>query len=477
MKYLKYFFVFLFCTSFLGCKKDFGDLNVSPNSTTTPPTSALLTNVESQLFGTLGQNTEPGFFVQYYTELQYPGSDLYQTTSLSWDSYYAVPLEDLKRIIELCQNNPSAAIILSGNPVNQIQIARILKVYFYSILTDKFGDIPYSSALTGQTQISYDKQASIYDDFFKELTAASNSFENSGTPIKGDIIYNGDLSKWIKFANSLRLSLAMRLSKVNPTKGKIEFNAALTSPGGYIKSNADNFTVTFTTSFTNPYSTLSTANFFAITKTIADTLNKYSDPRTIAYGQANSNGKVTGVPYGLNRGHNLDFFNANPDYSQAFNASFKTQTSSIVLLSAAYIDLLRAEAALDPNYATGENALTLYTQAVQESWSQWGVSGDLNVYLPSLGISSTVSKFDVDLQMWISLYGSTQNAWNEWRRTGVPVLIPSPDAVNQSKQIPRRYAYPLTEVNLNEAAYNAVISSFPYGGTDTHDNRVWWDKP
>lgn len=80
------------------------------------------------------------------------------------------------------------------------------------------------------------------------------------------------------------------------------------------------------------------------------------------------------------------------------------------------------------------------------------------------------------MQLWLALYGTTQNAWNEWRRTGVPVLTPAPDAVNLTKTIPRRYAYPTTEPNLNADAYNAAVGSFPYGGTDVHDNRVWWDK-
>ncbi len=475
MKIIRYQFLFLITiVSLFGCKKDFGDLNISPNSAAIPPTSALLTNVESTL-GNVPQNSELGYFVQYYTELQYPGSDLYQTTSVSWDGFYAGPLADLQKIIELCQNNPSAAVLLSGTPTNQIQIARILKAYLFSVLTDRYGDIPYFDALKGNGQVKYDKQQLIYNDLFKELKEANAAFQTNGTAILGDIIYNGDIAKWKKFANSLRLILAMRLSKVDPAKGKSEFADALSSADKYISSNTDNFAITFTTSFVNSYSTLSTASFYALANTVADTLTNHADPRSRIYGQANSTGQIVGVPYGLNRGHNLDWTNSHSFYSLAFDASFKTQTSPVVIIPAAYIDLIRAEA--DSTYSSGDSSLVLFKKGIQDSWEQWGVTGNIDLYIASFGITTAVDRKNIQLQTWLSLFGTTQNAWNEWRRTGVPALIPSPDAVNQSKQIPRRYAYPLTEANLNQAAYNDAINSFPYGGTDKHDNHVWWDKP
>lgn len=454
--------------------KDFGDTNISPNGATTPLTSALLTNVESGLGG-VPMSTNQGFYVQYYSELQYPGNSLYLQTAVSWDAFYTGPLEDLQNIINIATNSPGS-VVNDGNPVNQIQIARILKAYEFSILTDRYGDIPYSQALSGSLAVPYDKQQAIYTDLFKELTSAVGSFQSSGAAIKGDIIYGGDISKWKKFANSLRLTLALRLSKVDAATGKTQFMAALNDAGGVISSNSDNFTLTYVSTFPNAYSALSTASFFAISKTIADSLTTYNDPRLPVYGQT-VNGKVKGVPYGLNTGHAQSFLAANPDYSLAFDASWKTATSPVVIFSAAYIDLVRADAALDPNYNTGENALTLFTKGITDSWAQWGVTGNISAYLSTLGVTSTVSKYKVDFEMWLANYGSTQNAWDEWRRTGVPALTPTADAVNLTKTIPRRFAYPTTEPQVNGAAYAAAIASFPYGGGDTHDTRVWWDKP
>ncbi len=458
-----------------GCTKpkDFGDTNISPNGATSPLTSALLTNVESGLGG-VPASTNQGFYVQYYSELQYPGNSLYLQTAASWDAFYTGPLEDLQNIINIATTSP-ASVVGDGNPVNQIQIARILKAYEFAIVTDRYGDIPYSKALTAGLQVPYDKQKDIYTDLFKELTSAVSSFQSTGAAIKGDIIYGGDISKWKKFANSLRLVLAIHLSKIDAATGKAQFTAALSDPGGVISSNADNFTLSYVSTYPNAYSALSTASFFAISKTIADTLTKYSDPRLTAYGQQ-VGGKVKGVPYGMNTGHAQTFIAANPDYSLAFDASFKTATSPIVILSAAYIDLIRAQAALDPNYATGENALTLFTKGITDSWAQWGVSGTAATYLTALGVGANPLPQQVQLQTWLALYGNTQNAWNEWRRTGVPVLTPTADAVNLTKTIPRRFAYPTTEPQVNGEAYAAAIAAFPYGGGDTHDNKVWWDK-
>lgn len=471
----KYPLILLFAgIIFAGCNPtDFGTTNVNPNGAVAPPTSALLTNVESGLGG-VPANTNQGFYVQYYTEEQYPGNCLYLLTNVSWDGFYAGSLEDLQNIINICTTNPTYAVNW-GNPVDQIQIARILKAYTFSILTNRYGDIPYSKALTGSVLIPYDKQSAIYTDLFKELTSAVASFQGTGAAIKGDVIYNGNIAQWKKFANSLRLVLAMQLSKVDPATGKTQFMAALADPAGYITSNADNFTITYVNGFANPYYQLASASQFAITKTIADSLNKYVDPRTIVYGQA-VGGKVKGEPYGLNRGNSLTWLTANPDFSQAFDVSWKGIASPIVILPAAFIDLIRAEAALDPNYATGENAFTLYQKGITDSWAQWGATGSLGTYLTNLGITTAATKAQVQFQLWLSLYGTTQFAWDEWRRTGVPALTPAPDAVNLTKTIPRRYAYPTTEPNVNSDAYSAAVAAFPYGGADTHDNKVWWDK-
>jgi len=463
----------------------FGDTNVNPNSVTTPVTSALLTSVETFIGAdAVGSPTSTAsapitgfytpFFVQHWSQIQYPDNSLYPTSGVSWDSYYAGPMEDLYNIIQVNTANPNP-IAASGNSVNQIQIARILLAYYYSILTDRYGDIPYSQALKGSVTIAYDKQQAIYTDLFAQLASAVSSFQSTGTAITGDIIYGGDLSKWKRFANSLRLSLAMRLSKVDPATGKTQFMAALTDAGGVIDANTYNFKLTYPGgTFNYPLYNLTSASVVAISKPLADLMNGYSDPRVVKYGQVNSSNVVKGFPYGLNRSDALTWIATNPDYSLAFDASLKTSSSTVTIFSAAYIDLLRAEAAL--TYTTGENALTMLTKGITDSWAQWGVTGNTATYLAAIGASVSAPLAKIQEQEWIALYGSEQNAFDEWRRTGVPVLTPAPDATNPTKTIPRRFPYPSGEANTNGVAYNAAIASFPYGGSDTETNRVWWDK-
>lgn len=468
------------------CSK-FGDTNVSPNGATTPVTSALLTNVQTYIAAdAVGSSsataTAPQFtfltpyYVQHYSQIQYPDNQLYPTSGVSWDAYYAVALEDLQNIINTCEKSPDP-VALAGNTVNQIQIAKILKAYYFSVLTDKYGDIPYSQALKGSLAISYDKQQDVYTDLFKQLKAAIAAFQSTGSAIKGDIIYSGNIANWKRFANSLRLSLAMRLSKVDPVTGKAEFMSALNDPAGLIDANSSNFKVAYPGgSFNFPLYNLTTASVFAIAKPLADKMNSYSDPRVFAYGEKNASNVVKGFPYGLNRTNAQSFIVSNPDYSLGYAPAFKAQNSTAQVFTAAYVDLLRAEGAI--TYASGENAFNMTKKSVQDSWAQWNVTGDVDAYLTTIGVSAASTPVaKIQEQMWIALFGSEMNAFNEWRRTGVPALTPAPDATNPSKKIPRRFPYPLTEPNVNGNAYSAAKSAIPYGGTDDEISRVWWDKP
>lgn len=472
------------------CKK-FGDTNVSPNAGLVPATPALLTNAETYLaadaVGSFASTvTYPvtgfytPFFVQHWSQIQYPDNSLYPTSGVSFDSYYINPLKDLQNILDILGKQPANPFANGGNSVNQMQIARILKAYYFSILTDRYGDVPYSKALGGAVQVPYDKQQDIYTDLFKELTSAVSSFQTTGDPITGDIVYGGNLGRWKKFANSLRLSLALRLSKVDPTTGKAQFTAALNDAGGIISSNTDNFKVVFPGgTFNFPIYNLTTASVVAISQFMADKMNGYKDPRITAYGEVGADGTVQGFPYGLNRTDAQAYIAGKKPYSLAFAKTLKTPSSTVWIFTAAYVDLIRAEAAI--TYSTGENAGSLLTDAVTASWAQWGTTSgtvDVATYIASATAGNGGSLLKtIQEQQWIALFGSEQNAYDEWRRTGIPVLTPAKDATNPTKQIPRRFPYGSTEASTNGAAYNAAVAAIPYGGADNEVSRVWWDKP
>jgi len=218
-----------------GCSKsidDFGDMNVNPNSTPIPVTSALLTNVLSGIGGTASGIT-PGYYCQYFAQTQYTDESRYTPPQSDFDGFYSGVLNDLQNIINVNSDAKYKDLAaLNGSNANQIAIARILKAYYFWIVTDYWGDVPYTQALKGNSDIAYDKQSAIYPALIAELKAAVAQF-NVGIAVRGDIIYAGNTTKWTKFANSLRMMMALRLSKVDAATGKAEFAAALATAGWY----------------------------------------------------------------------------------------------------------------------------------------------------------------------------------------------------------------------------------------------------
>ena len=147
-----------------------------------------------------------------------------------WTSFYT---QSLKNIIDAQYRTAEDA-----EKVNINSVLRIYRVYLMSIITDTYGDAPFSEAglgfLEGKFNPKYDKQEDIYNAFFLELEDAINKIDPTKDKVTGDLIYAGDVTKWQQLANSLRLRFAMRISNVNPTKAQTEFENALAANGGVI---------------------------------------------------------------------------------------------------------------------------------------------------------------------------------------------------------------------------------------------------
>ncbi|GAB3887932.1 SusD/RagB family nutrient-binding outer membrane lipoprotein [Spirosoma agri] len=470
---------------------DFGNENLNPNAATTPVTSALLTEAitgvppttatGALLDGVAGRLTslapEPRLFAQYWSQTQYPENSLYSTTFSDWSRYYAVTLQDLQTIINYNTDAATKGYVAQfGSNNNQLAIARILKAYMFWVTTDRWGDIPYFNALKQDTQVTYDAQQSIYADLFKELKAASAQFDG-GTTVSGDIIYSGSATKWKKFANSMRMLMALRLSKVDPTTGKTEFAAAYTDAAGYISTNADNGLVQFTEAnqFRNPDNALFDGrDDYGVSDVLVNKLKDLSDPRLPVYAAPTTAGTYSGLPYGLNRNLLIQYTGANEFSRPGTKIIAKTQPGYII--TASQMLLAKSEAAVR-GWIT-DDATTAYNAAIRASWEQYGVydAAKFTAYTTSTKVAPTTADFLAKIgdQRWISLYPNGNEAWIEWRRTGYPDLKPTQYAVNESKQIPRRYGYPNTEPTLNTAAYTAAVAKLTNG--DKTSSRVWWDK-
>jgi len=469
-----------------GCSKleDFGDTNVNPAATNTPNTAALLTNVLSGIGG-YGRLDGPALYCQFYSETQYTDFSLYSLNQATPMGIYSGLLYDLENIIITNSDDATkVAASLNGANENQIAIARILKAYIFWTITDRWGDVPYSESLKGDPNVAYDTQETIYKDLIKELTEAVAQF-TTGAVIRGDIIFKGDIARWKKTANSLRMLMALRLSKVYPGASEYaatEFKAALSNAAGYIATNDDNFTVNYPGgNFRNPfYNMYFGRKDYGESKTMTDLLSSLgNDSRLSVYG-ATVNGvfSTNGVPYGLKRESAEAWTSANPNWTYVLHPNYRQENSPIYLIRAASVLLARAEAA-DRGWTT-ENVNNLYVAGISASFTQWGLPEPEDTYLtnPAValanpgGTGANIPK--IALQQYIAYYPDGLQGWSNWRRTNVPALVPAPDAINSPKVIPRRYVYGTADYALTKAGVEAAVARIQ--GGDKMDSRIWWDK-
>lgn len=480
-----------------GCSKikDFGDTNVNPGGVTSPNLAALLTNVESGIGG-YAASTRGGLYCQYYTETQYTESSLYATTPLEFSGNYSGPLMDLQNIINRNTDPATAAAnTVYGANRNQIAVARILKAFQFWTMTDRWGSIPYSEALQLNVP-KYDDQEFVYKDLIKELTEAIAQFDDNGNPVKGDIIYGGSNAKWKKLANSLRMQMALRLSKVYPSAGDYsatQFAAAVADPNGFISTNDDNFLIAYPGGpFKNVwYALFDGRKDYAESKTMTDLLAGLGDSRVSAYG-ANANG----FSYGLER---ADATTVPEPWPLILSPSNRGQASPIVILGASTVVLSYAEA-IERGWIAGlttTDAEAAYNSGIALSFAQWGLTmpgaylgGNANYSagigvaaigqnsfgsIPAAANATTTTKLQrIQLQRFIALYPDGTQGWCEWRRTGVPNIMATTYATSTSGNIPRRYTYGTNEYTLNAAGVAQGVAALT--GGDTQDARVWWDN-
>ena len=301
---MKKLIIFLTATVMLYSCNKFEDTNVSPALLTEASTKALLTNslqaMSSLSLGNTAASRLGAMYIQHLSEGPYPGPSLYNDRNLSFSTWYTGPLYDLETIINY-NNAGSKSANGNGSKNNQIGVARILKAYYYLLMTDKWGNIPYFDALKGSTSYSpvYDGQQAIYTDLFKEFTEASAQVTSAEAKVEGDVMLNGDMNAWKRFANTMRMVMGLRLSVKDAVKGKTEYTAALAA--GVITSNAQNVNYSFLAGDPNNYNpwynnySVSNRNDYAISKTLTDYMDTKSDPRLPIYAEVLAGNLIKGL--------------------------------------------------------------------------------------------------------------------------------------------------------------------------------------
>ena len=451
-----FFSAVLFAVFASGCTKNFDELNTDPNrpSLTNPAVAAGAANalfssaisrglMEAHEFQRV-QSLYADLFAQYYANsATYFNSDKYQVNqgwlNEGWIRFYP---RDIKNLVDII-NSPNATN-------NQKQIARIWKVFLFHRMVDFYGDIPYFNAGNPEMAEKFDNQKDIYYDFFKELDDAVKKTDASGSYDGKDVIYAGNVANWKKFANTLRLRLAMRVSRVDPAKAKTEAEAAIAA--GIFGSNAENALAKVNNLLPNALNQITGWNEFRMSATMESVLVGYKDPRAPEYfapavgAGANSPyaGKFNGIVNGTSSADlalDENRFDNNSNVSDRFSRNKMNENPRIVLTYAEACFLM-AEAAMK-NYAGATNAKTWYERGITASMNQFGINDGarISAYINNATDIPTTPAFtnrpvstlpvafssvpdeqfeQIQVQKWLAVYPDGFEGWSNFRRTGFP---------------------------------------------------------
>lgn len=401
-----------------------------------------------------------------------------------------------------------------------LAMADVIKVAAMHRITDTYGPIPYTKiAAEGKLAVEYDSQEAVYDKFFEELNNAIQVFTDNKLNVvspKADPLYGGNIANWAKFANSLKLRLAMRIVYADEAKAKKFVEEAVNNEFGVFESNSDNALlkpIQFGEKG-NPFYTAIKYNEVAGTNTGGDThvaadiccyMNGYEDPRRAAYFVPSmfedEQYKYSGMRIGIER----------PSLTQVswqYSGVKISPSDPIQWLNAAEVAFLRAEAAAIFKFNVGGTAEEFYNKGIRLSFDQWGAAGaedylnddtkvpdtytdPAGLYNYSSPLSDVTVKWDEEaslevkqeriiIQKWIANFNLGNEAWADMRRTGFPVIIAATDEGNMSagtvnsKLGPRRLKYPDEEFIGNAENVKKAVDQY-LNGSNSMSSRMWWD--
>jgi len=471
LKKLSYIIIFALALS--SCNSTLDEINKNPNATETPLAPYLLTGTLKQgadlYWGSESNFNSSLLFVQHWAKIQYTEPDRYDVSNTSftslWNTGYSTLITDLNTILNFSDQQANS---------NYKGIALTLRSWTFLLLTDAYGSIPYKEAGLKVTP-AYNTQKEVYTGLLEDLRQAQSLLGTANGTVTGDLAYKGNITKWKKLVNSLRLRIALRISDKEPALAKQAVIDATTDAAGVISSNSETFQFVYTSSpQQNPASAwFETRDDYRISKTLVDKLYELSDPRLPVYAQLPSDasvGKYVGGANGLSNSA------AN---SQGFAKTSKPGTYFLTSQSPAVIFaysevLFDLSEAVARGYITGD-AEQLYKNAITASFNQFGITDATVIanYLnqPIVKYDATNYAKSIGTQKWIAFFGQGLDAFAEWRRLDYPQLTAGPATVLDG-QIPSRFFYPGTEQSLNGTSYQASVA---VQGKDLLTTKLWFD--
>lgn len=522
--------LFLLVISMFSCK-DLTDLNINHNGTapeTVNPSflmTAVLTETAKSYLQIGYDDPFPGVMQMTQKDAWSSSNNDYDWSDQSWSGYYG-----------LLRNNQKAyerATELNNTFIMGISL--VMKSFLFGLITDLWGDAPYSKALkgdkggVGDLLPAYDPQKDIYMGIINDLKTASGLFAKGNTSITDeDVYYHGDASKWQKFANSLLLRYYMRISTKLPDVAKAGI-AEVVSSGIYFKTSDDDATMDFLgTSDINSwpdnleFDNTNGSNFRRIKMcaTFVNKLESFNDPRLGVWAakvqipivisatkspnpdiiidgvryihpdaipagtQVDTDPNYVGIPPSI--GSEPSWYNLNPTPGQLsnnphvsyLNDMYKSAAGPLLkarLMSCAEVDFILAEAALK-GWSAGGDAKSFYEAGIKASMNTWGVSGDYSSYVGGAQVAYDGTLKQIITQKWIASWTNATEAWFDYRRTGYPELEAGPKA--KRKKLPVRYIYSSEEANLNAANYENALKNLEttnFSGPEGANSA--WSKP
>jgi len=460
------------------CTKDFESINTDPNNPTSVPSTNSLGYViydfTNGFFDTWIDANEESYANQL-GKIQYIDESRYAFREGVINTAFATVYRDLQNLKQVMKDADT------DKKVNMKAVAMTYSAFIWQIATDTWRDIPFTNALgaeEGSINPKYDNQEDIYPAVMKMLDDANDLFNQKATDAlgAGDFLFKGNVTKWQKFANSLRLRMAIRISNVDAATSKKVIEEILGNPTKYpiIESNDENAFMIWSgaTPYQEPFYEdryVSARDDHGVCSVLIDKLTELNDPRLSVYAKpAASDGKYRGVIAGVRPG----------TFDMAAISRIGARFRDVAAGFSPYMRysevlFIKAEAA-QRGWNAGISAADAYKAAITASMEENGIDATATAtYLAQSSVAFSNSLGQIYMQKWLCLFKQGHEAWAETRRTDVPKLAAAPYSFYPGhNRPPFREPYPTNEYNLNtdniKAHWDKVTDRL-WG------QQMWWD--
>ena len=487
---------------FLASCNDLQEMNVNPNQPAdAQPTQFFTTaqyNFSNQIWDDWNNGRMGMYYAQYWSSTYYSDESRYLiregTNQTMWNALYADVLKELVEMQRLEREivQVSGTALQKSTSPNRVAIAEIMKTMVFHYISDIYGGpIPYSQALDlNNATPAYDSGEAVYDRLLATLEEQLGILNTSLASFEsGDVVYGGNIANWKKFANSLRMRIALRMIDVKPAEARAAIAKSLDpANGGIISSNAESALFRYLSGApnNNPLNeAFKTRVDFAVSGTLVDYLNKYEDPRLAVYAEpVRGTNTYVGEIYGLRQGDARQS-NGDPTRVSLPSADFSiAATAPAVWLDYAEVEFMLAEIeARSLGLNTGGTAEEHYENGIRASFEYTGLStAAANAYIENVPYVPARWKDAIGSQKWIAMYMQGIQGWLERMRldfkdpyTGEEIFVtPAGGSLDQAvTTVPYRMSYPVTEASLNATNYAAAVQLL--GGNNSKGAKPWWD--